>query len=180
MYFISIALSASSATAFCPGITPPFGCGLRRGVAITRLHGVAAAGGNSGFEGDDRKESEGDGRTEEGEEVTEEEGFVEWAATLEALVAAGSKLTGKPPPVVTTEGNDTLTLTSYETGAWATALITAEVSDEKFLAWGKEQRALLKARELSDQRRDALFRVGFIWDEQAVESMAGFLEMMEA
>lgn len=69
---------------------------------------------------------------------------------------------------------------SAETGAWATALMTAEVSDESFLAWGRAQRSIFKSRELSDRRRDALFRVGFVWDQEAVDSMSSFLEMMEA
>lgn len=37
--------------------------------------------------------------------------FDEWKAVLDSLVDAGSKLIGMPPPVVMTEGNDTLTLT---------------------------------------------------------------------
>ena len=48
------------------------------------------------------------------------------------------------------------------------------------MAWGKAQRSTFKARQLSDRRRDALFRVGFVWDQEAVDSVTGFLEMMEA
>ena len=60
------------------------------------------------------EDSAADGADVEAEAAADDDDgpeFDEWKATLDSLVGAGSKLTGKPPPTVMTEGNDTLTLT---------------------------------------------------------------------